>query len=399
LLQQLLCKKAITILFDLSKNYFFVISSGSQGGAETQLSLLISYLLSNFNAKIYLYILGRGDYLSCKLSSESVFIYQCTSNQAIFSRIFSLFSCFHNICSTIDSLDSSSIILHGWLSLGNIFTFLVKLYTRLPDRVIFSHRSSFFLFQSISSQTLLFLELLVSFISRGSILHVANSSTVFRHFLVRMLIHKKYSFVIPNGFSTNHVIRSSGDPTFHQYLSLSLQAKPLKLLCVSRFSPEKRHSLLFKALSKFDSPYTLTCIGSGCTYSNVKFADLASTYHIYPVAFETTSRLNEYYASSDFTVLFSRTESFPNVLVESMLNSTPCISFDVGEASNIIGNSGYLIPNSGLSAILEVFNSAFYASQTCELSNLRSLSYQRASNCFSSHSMGKLYLDLYETHF
>jgi len=384
---------------DMNKNYLFVVSSGSQGGAETQLSLLISYLSSTCRANIYLYIIGRGDYLSLKLSSAPIFIYQTTSNQNKFARFSSLITFFFSISKTIRSLDSRSTIIHGWLSLGNIFALLVKLYTKYPYPVIFSHRSSFFLFQSVSSQILLFAEILVSFLSRGSILHIANSASVFKPLLIRASINDKYSFVIPNGFLTTPSSQSLSNSNSHNYLFHSSQVKPLNLLCVSRFSPEKRHSLLFKALSRFDSPITLTCIGSGCTYANTKFASLASKHHVDPVAFESTSTLNEYYASADFTVLFSRNESFPNVLVESMLNSTPCISFDVGEASDIIGNTGYIISNPSLPAILEVLSLAFHTIQTSEFSNLRALAYHRASNRYSSLSMGQSYLSFYETYF
>ena len=43
-----------------------------------------------------------------------------------------------------------------------------------------------------------------------------------------------------------------------------------------------------------------------------------------------------------------------------MLNPTPCISFDVGEASEIIGNSGFIIPDSSILSVLETLKSALY---------------------------------------
>ena len=105
-----------------------------------------------------------------------------------------------DVSNTIKSLDSCSTVLHGWLPRGNIFALLVKLYTRFPNPVVFSHRSSFLLFQSFFSQLLLFLEVILSSIFRSSIYHIANSSSVFTPFWVRNLIPRKYISVIPNGF-------------------------------------------------------------------------------------------------------------------------------------------------------------------------------------------------------
>ena len=48
--------------------------------------------------------------------------------------------------------------------------------------------------------------------------------------------------------------------------------------------------------------------------------------------------------SFDIFCLSSKAEGFPNVIGEAMLSGLPCITTDVGDAKEIVGKTGWVIP-------------------------------------------------------
>ena len=64
------------------------------------------------------------------------------------------------------------------------------------------------------------------------------------------------------------------------------------------------------------------------------------------------------YSATDLTVLTSNSESFPNVIGESMSCSTPCLSFDVGDCNKIIGSSGWIIRKNNLYNLISSISNA-----------------------------------------
>jgi len=67
--------------------------------------------------------------------------------------------------------------------------------------------------------------------------------------------------------------------------------------------------------------------------------------------------LLEFYNGIDFLLLASHSESFPNVVAESMLCSTPVLSSNAGCSKKIINDYGFVMANNDSKSILKNLNS------------------------------------------
>ena len=61
--------------------------------------------------------------------------------------------------------------------------------------------------------------------------------------------------------------------------------------------------------------------------------------------------LLKFYNGIDFLLLASHSESFPNVVAESMLCSTPVLSSNAGDSKKIINNQGFIMKTNDIISI------------------------------------------------
>ena len=332
--------------FPSSQPLFFVSGSGSPGGAERQLANLLNHLP---HQHIHLLILNDNTFLESLINNDRVSI--------TYSHSRSLISVFLSFCQQLRAVPCSRLTIVGWMAKANLFVLFAS-YFLLPFKsssVIWNHRSSFFLYQSIYSQILLFASLFLSLLSFKKITHVSNSHTVFSPLLVKlMLLGPK--FVIPNGYDF-----SSGS-TLSKFRLPSRLLRPdekLLLLCPARFSPEKGHQLLFQALERVPFDFHITLIGTGCNYNNLKLLRLISKVRDKVSLVEHTSFMDQQYLNHHYTVLFSSSESFPNVLIESMALRVPCICSNVGDSKAIVGSFGFVLKNRSVTEACKTLCSAY----------------------------------------
>lgn len=322
-----------------------ITSSASQGGAERQLKYLIESLSQ---VEIVLIVAGRGAMFDDTLDPHITTISAYRSGR--FSTLKTIFTVLVSLWRIRDSASypSKPVVIQGWLEYGNLLAYISRLIIFRSSWLVFAHRSSFFLNQSFMSQSIMFASLAASFLCRQyKSVHIANSRSIYKFPFSRIFIPSSNAFVVDNCFPKSMKSNLVGKYAYSPIVRNRDLDQDLRLLYVARFSPEKRHSLLFRYLETVNFSFKLTCIGSGCTFSNKHFAKLSRGIRHKLTAIETATDLESFYSSSDFTLLFSRSESFPNVLAESLLSSTPCISFNVGESVNIIGDAGFIISDVG----------------------------------------------------
>ena len=123
-----------------------------------------------------------------------------------------------------------------------------------------------------------------------------------------------------------------------------------------RYAKEKNISSLLIAFSKlikeYDNVY-LYMAGKNINFSNKELAKVILNLKIdkRAVFLDEQKNLLEFYNGIDFLVSVSHAESFPNVIAESMLCSTPVLSSDAGSAKMIIKDSGFIMKHNHYKSI------------------------------------------------
>jgi glycosyltransferase involved in cell wall biosynthesis len=98
-----------------------------------------------------------------------------------------------------------------------------------------------------------------------------------------------------------------------------------QLLFVGRLTYQKNLLVLIRALALVKHDVCLTVIGDGPDYSQCK--EIADGLGLSVIFLAPTRNLAKYYLDSDFLVLPSRWEGFPNVVAEALSHGLPVIGF------------------------------------------------------------------------
>lgn len=128
----------------------------------------------------------------------------------------------------------------------------------------------------------------------------------------------------------------------------------VKLISVARFSEQKDHESLLKALSLLETRnWALTLVGKGPRLDEMK--QLSQDLGISDNVVFTGERLDVDFllADSDIFLLISNWEGFPISILEAMRAGLPVLASDVGGVSESVidGKTGYLVPRADIDAI------------------------------------------------
>tara|TARA_B100000925_G_scaffold281704_1_gene253748 strand:+ start:1420 stop:2523 length:1104 start_codon:yes stop_codon:yes gene_type:complete len=153
----------------------------------------------------------------------------------------------------------------------------------------------------------------------------------------------KYNIAKPNKLIVVH----NGMPEIDLKYEKKPQRAKLKLVTVARYTKQKDHKSLLKALSYLPKTYDweLALIGSGKLEEEVK--NLAKSLKIDKNLkfLGQISNVSEVLSNSDIFLLISNWEGFPRSILEAMRAALPIITSDVGGSSEsmIDKRGGYLV--------------------------------------------------------
>lgn len=196
--------------------------------------------------------------------------------------------------------------------------------------------------------------------------------------------------VVPNGYDL-----SLFQPDAAQRVAIRSElgvGKAVLTGVVARFDPAKDHSNLLSALAILKlrgncSPCLL--IGNGMETSNdalVAMIDAAGVRdHV--VLLGRRSDIPAIMNALDVHILSSSAEAFPNVIAEAMACGTPCVSTDVGDVADIVGDSGWIIPPQQSEALADAIEAAVAARTTEDWPARRERARCRIATYFSLEQM------------
>lgn len=138
---------------------------------------------------------------------------------------------------------------------------------------------------------------------------------------------------------------------------------------VARYDPQKDHSNLMAALQQLKREgraFHCLLVGTGMEGSNAELQHLLQKFDVTNVV-SLLGRRNDVPAvmnALDVHVLSSLGEAFPNVVAEAMACGTPCVTTDVGDASYIVGDSGWVVPSQNAQALAKAVSQAMVMRET-----------------------------------
>lgn len=216
--------------------------------------------------------------------------------------------------------------------------------------------------------------------------------------------HKGYGYaesrmtVIPNGYDLARFRPDAGAATALRS-ELELGSDIPLIGMAARFHPLKDHRGFIQAaryLSMDRDDLHFVLCGERITPENevlagwIEDAGLGNRFHLLGVREDMPAL----YAGLDLAVLASHGEGFPNVVAESMACGTPTVATDVGDAAEIIGDAGWLVPPDEPEALAEAWNEALSLSEEAR-EELASRAIARIRNHYSIEVMVERYQELY----
>ncbi len=241
-------------------------------------------------------------------------------------------------------------LLHGWMYHGNLAALVAGRRLGLP--VVWGIRQSLFRAQDkwltrrvIGAGARL---------SRGADLIVYNS-------VVARSQHEACGYagakatVVPNGFETE---RLRPDDTLRAVMraQLGIAATAQVVAQVARFHPDKDYPTLLRAAARVISVFPEACfllVGAGVDESNAELVKMVDDLGLRPHVRMLGRRddVANLLAAADVVALSSIAEAFPNVLGEAMCCGVPCVGTAVGDVSELIRDTGEVVPPSNPDAL------------------------------------------------
>ncbi len=330
-----------------------IINSLKKGGAEGNLYRLCKFHKEEYNNNINITIITliNNGFYEASLKKKGINIYSLNINHR--GKFIDLIKKIIKLRQFIKNQNPD--IIQSWMYHSNFLTlFIPRIFF---NRLFWNIRHSELNYQ-ISKKMTIFLSIICGLFSRvvpKKIIYCSEKSVNFHekhHFY-----NKNKTRIIYNGYDLKTYYHS-------KQLRLSFRKKnkikksDIVFGFAGRYAKQKNIPSLLFAFSKIirrSNNLYLCMVGNDINYSNKKLTFLINNLKIKDKVFLLNHQkdLLEFYNGIDLLLLVSHSESFPNVIAEAMLCTTPVMSTDAGCAKKIINKYGFIINNNNSTSIID----------------------------------------------
>lgn len=236
-------------------------------------------------------------------------------------------------------------LIQSWMYHADVVASCISLLTGKP--VYWGVRNGTLSVKYSKSHTFLALKF-CSFISHRIPKKIISCSNSAANTHVELGYDKARFIVIPNGFDTE-IYKPNSASRLSIRSELSIPASLPVIGFVARFDPQKNHGLFLESASKALSSgieFKILLVGRDMSSKNYLLSSMIKRYSLsnHVITIGPQRDIPSIMNCIDLLVSTSSFgEAFPNVLAEAMACGTPCLSTDVGDSRQIIGDTGWIV--------------------------------------------------------
>jgi len=320
-------------------NVLHITTDLGNGGAQSVLFSLVTHSTSHHHTIVTM--VGGGKYQDY-LHEKGYTVVSLGMKRGSLS-----FGAFFRLCKLIRYYKPD--VIQTWMYHANVFGGLAA-RCMLSNKVVWGIHSTSLEESKASRLTELVIKIsgwLAPFIPRTTI--CCSRSAVKYH--AELNYPKENMKFIGNGYDVNRFVLDNtiSQAESNDQLNSQTESTRTEFVTLARWDAQKDHPNLIKAcgilLEKGVRDFHCTLAGSGIDENNAVLMGLLTEHKVseHVTLLGPISTVPELLHQSDYLVLPSISEAFPNVVAEAMLSGTPCIVTDVGDAAEMVGSTGWVV--------------------------------------------------------
>lgn len=309
-----------------------VINSTDIGGAE---NILFNVVKSQSNKEVLVVSLSKEGFIGRELIKKGYKVHYLN-----FTKNISVISKWIKFIFLIKKYNPE--IVHSWLYHSNLIGGLTAKLMSVKEIFWSIHHD--YEFSSKKMQLELKILGLMSHFIPNKVVYCSRSSKI-NH--IKNGFSKGNTFIIENGICTNKFKKNFYFKKLFRK-KLNIEKDVLIIGHIARYHPIKDHETLLKSLIILKSKrvkFKCILIGNGLNKENKDLAFKISKYKLQNqvILLGELNEVNKILNCFDINILSSKSECAPVTLIEAMATGIPSISTKVGDAQNILGNTGWII--------------------------------------------------------